>query len=191
MVRTRVGYAGGSKADPAYHSLGGHSEAIQIDYDPRRVSYEELLRVFWDSHDPRSQSWSRQYRNILFYHGQEQKELALKSKERLEEETGREVATDIVPLESFHQAEDYHQKHALQRYQELMEEFRAMYPDFGDFVDSTAAARVNGYLAGYGSCETLGEKIDRLGLSNAASRFVLESACGRSARPLECPIPAK
>jgi peptide-methionine (S)-S-oxide reductase len=186
-----VGYAGGRKGNPTYHSLGDHSEAIQIDYDPEKVSYEELLRVFWGGHDPGSQSWSRQYRNILFYHDPKQKELALKSRERLEAKTGRRVATDIVPYESFHQAEDYHQKHALQRYPDLMEEFRAMYPVFTDFVNSTAAARVNGYLAGYGSCQTLRQDIDMLGLSEAASHFVLEAACGRTARPLECPIPGR
>ncbi|MEJ2315296.1 MAG: peptide-methionine (S)-S-oxide reductase [Nitrospirota bacterium] len=79
-----MGYAGGRKGNPTYHSLGDHSEAIQIDYDPEKVSYEELLRVFWGGHDPGSQSWSRQYRNILFYHDPKQKELALKSRERLD-----------------------------------------------------------------------------------------------------------
>jgi peptide-methionine (S)-S-oxide reductase len=186
-----VGYAGGRKNDPAYYSLGDHSEAIQIDYDPEKVSYEELLRVFWDSHDPGSQSRSRQYRNILFYHGQEQKKLALKSRERLEAKTGYKVATDIVPFESFHQAEDYHQKHALQSYPDLMKEFRVMYPVFKDFVNSTAAAHVNGFLAGYGSCETLRGEIDGLGLSKVASGFVLETSCGETVRPLECPIPGK
>ncbi|MEJ2315295.1 MAG: hypothetical protein P8Y85_11250 [Nitrospirota bacterium] len=66
-----------------------------------------------------------------------------------------------------------------------------MYPVFTDFVNSTAAARVNGYLAGYGSCQTLRQDIDMLGLSEAASHFVLEAACGRTARPLECPIPGR
>lgn len=186
-----MGYAGGRKGNPAYLSLGDHSEAIQIDYDPEKVSYEELLRVFWDGHDPKSQPWSRQYRNILFFHNEEQKELALKSRQRLEAKTGQKVTTEIVAFESFHQAEDYHQKHTLQRYPNLIEEFRAIYPAFEDFVNSTAVARINGYMAGYGSCESLKREIGGFGLSEAAMDYILEATCGKTTAPLQCPIPEK
>ena len=80
VVRTRVGYAGGTTQNPSYRSIGDHSEAIQIDYDPTRVSYEELLNVFWASHSPTVQPWARQYMSMILYHNAKQKRLALKTK---------------------------------------------------------------------------------------------------------------
>lgn len=71
MIRTRVGYAGGSKENPTYYSLGDHSETIQIDYDPTQISYGQLLEVFWNSHNPTYEPWSRQYMSIIFYHSED------------------------------------------------------------------------------------------------------------------------
>ena len=86
MVRTRVGYAGGTKDNPTYHNLGSHSETIQIDYDPVQISYEELLRVFWDSHLPIFPPFSQQYKSAIFYHDENQQRLAEESKVRVEAE---------------------------------------------------------------------------------------------------------
>ena len=82
MVRTRVGYAGGTKKNPTYHDLGDHSETVQMDYDPTVISYTKLLDVFWDSHDPSLPSDSKQYMSIIFYHNDKQKELAIESIKR-------------------------------------------------------------------------------------------------------------
>ena len=68
MIRTRVGYAGGTTNNPTYRALGDHAETIQVDYDPTQISYEELLEAFWTSHSPTSRPWSRQYASIIFYH---------------------------------------------------------------------------------------------------------------------------
>ena len=68
MIRTRVGYAGGTKKNPAYHNLGDHTETIQIDYDPTKISFEKLLETFWDSHNPAQRSWSRQYMSVHVHH---------------------------------------------------------------------------------------------------------------------------
>ena len=176
MVRTRVGYAGGAKENPTYHNLDGHSETIQIDYDPNQISYEELLDVFWDSHNPTFQQWSRQYMSIIFYHDDEQKRLATESKERQESRPGRKIFTEIVPFSAFYLAEDYHQKYYLQQEPKLMKEFNAIYPDAEDFVDSTAVARVNGYVGGYGSSDTLTEQVASLGLSDNGKQRLLEIA---------------
>jgi peptide-methionine (S)-S-oxide reductase len=165
VVRTRVGYAGGTTENPAYYSLGDHTETIQIEYDPAVISYEELLNVFWTSHDPSRQPWSRQYMSILFYHDEEQERVAFEVRDRMAAEMGREILTEIVPFSGFYLAEDYHQKYRLQQDSVLEREFRTIYPDPEDFVDSTAAARVNGYLAGYGSLEMLRDELDSLGLS--------------------------
>jgi methionine-S-sulfoxide reductase len=173
VIRTRVGYAGGILENPTYHNLGDHSEAIQIDYDPNQISYKELLNVFWKSHTPTYEAWSRQYMPALFYHNEEQKQFALETKTREEARLNKKIYTPILPYTMFYQAEDYHQKYTLQNRKEFMREFKMMYPTFEDFVNSTAAARVNGYLAGDGSYERLQAEIESLGLSEAAKQKLL------------------
>jgi peptide-methionine (S)-S-oxide reductase len=154
-VRTRVGYAGGTKKNPTYHSLGDHTETIQIDFDPEKIPYERLLDIFWASHDPTSKSWSRQYKAVIFYHDEEQKNMAAATRDRLAAKLGTKIHTEILPYEGFYLAEPYHQKYRLRSARDMMAEFSAMYPLEDDFVNSTAAARVNGYLGGYGSPETV------------------------------------
>jgi methionine-S-sulfoxide reductase len=161
-----VGYAGGSKRNPTYHDLGSHSETIQIDYDPNQITYEELLDVFWNSHSPTSRSFSRQYASIIFAHDEEQRQLAMETKAREAEERGRTIHTEIADYTEFWRAEDYHQKYRLRHVKDLWEAFKRMYPDFDDLVDSTAAARVNGYVGGHGTREQLEDEIGRLGLSS-------------------------
>jgi len=155
VVRTRVGYAGGTLADPTYRNLGDHTETIQIDYDPTRVSYGQLMEVFWASHNPTTQRWSRQYMSIIFYHNSEQFTLATQGKQREEASLGRRVYTEIIPFSQFYLAEDYHQKYHLQQIAELMEELTTIYPNFADFRDSTAVARINGYVGGHVTLEEL------------------------------------
>lgn len=167
--------------------MGDHSETIQIDYDPTQISYQQLLDVFWSSHDPTYKSWSRQYMSIIFYHNEEQKRLAIETKESEEARLGREISTEIVPFSKFYLAEDYHQKYYLRQESALMEEFNAIYPDPKDFIDSTAAARVNGYVAGYGTLATLEEEPGILGLSQAGIERLLKIA-SRGLRPA-CPLP--
>lgn len=149
VVRTRVGYAGGAKADPTYRSLGDHTETIQIDWNPEKVSYEQLLEVFWGSHNPTYPPMSRQYMSAIFYADSAQKELAELSKQRIEAQLGKKVYTEILPLERFYLAEDHHQKYYLRNSPELVAELRAIYPNEADWIDSTAAARLNGYAGGY------------------------------------------
>jgi peptide-methionine (S)-S-oxide reductase len=165
-----VGYAGGTKKNPTYHNLGDHTETIEIDYDPNRISYEQLLEVFWRSHDPTQRSWSRQYMAAVFYHNEDQKRRALETRERVQARFHTAVATQIVPGTEFYPAEAYHQKYKLRQAPDLMDEFTRIYPNNADFVNSTAAARVNGYLYGYGSAEDVDAAADRLGLSPNATK---------------------
>ena len=187
MLRTRVGYAGGSKGNPTYYSLGDHSETIQIDYDPTRISYRQLLGVFWSSHSPIYEPGSRQYMSMVFYHSEEQKRLAIDMKESEEARLGRGIFTEIVPFSEFYLAEDYHQKYYLRQEPALMKDLSAVYPNNEDFVASTAVARVNGYAGGYGESATLEEELSTLGLSESGRNRLLEI----SARGLEkvCPLP--
>jgi peptide-methionine (S)-S-oxide reductase len=174
VIRTRVGYAGGTTVNPTYHALGDHAETIQIDYDPTQISYEELLEVFWTSHSPTTRPWSRQYASLIFYHNEEQQRLAVESKNRKGAETGDTVFTEIMPFSDFYLAEDYHQKYRLRQLPELMAEFEAIYPDSTDFVNSMAAAKVNGYAGSHGTLAALQAEIDGLGLSPAAQQRLLD-----------------
>lgn len=173
MVRTRVGYTGGTKKNPAYHSLGDHTEALQIDFDPARISYRELLDIFWKSHDPMSTGWSRQYKAAIFVQNDEQKRLALESKEREAELRNQPIHTEVIPITEFYNAEDYHQKYRLQNEPDIMAEFSSMFLSVKDFINSTSAARVNGYLGGYGTPEALQQELKILGLSEQGMKRLI------------------
>jgi peptide-methionine (S)-S-oxide reductase len=174
VVRTRVGYSGGTKENPTYHDLGDHSESIQIDFDPTQISFQNLLEVFWKAHDPTRRSWSRQYRAALFFHNEKQKRLALESRDREAARINGKIRTEILPATEFYLAEDYHQKYYLRQDFVLDNEFRKMFPSERDFVNSTAAARVNGYISGYGTITALKEELGQLGLSEAGRKRLLE-----------------
>jgi peptide-methionine (S)-S-oxide reductase len=179
VIRTRVGYAGGTTENPTYHNLGDHTETVQIEYDPSQISYQELLGVFWAGHNPAQPVWSQQYASIIFYHDEEQHRLAQAAKEQYEAQCGCRVYSEIVSFATFYLAEDYHQKYQLRQSPTFMDEFAAMYPDPDDFVNSTAAARVNGYLGGYGTLANLQAEIDDLGLSPEAQEALLEIVMNR------------
>jgi methionine-S-sulfoxide reductase len=168
-----VGYAGGTKESPTYHSLGDHTETIQIDYDPSQISYNDLLNIFWRNHNPSSRAWSRQYMAAVFYHNDEQKKLAEESRRREASKRDKRIQTQILPFTAFYRAEDYHQKYRLRRERNLLQEFERIYPADGDLVDSTAAARVNGYLGGHGTAGDLKTDLNRLGLSAEGGRYLL------------------
>ncbi|MGB3364622.1 MAG: peptide-methionine (S)-S-oxide reductase MsrA, partial [Thermodesulfobacteriota bacterium] len=146
VIRTRVGYAGGTTPDPTYHNIGDHIETIQVDYDPKKISYEEMVNIFWDNHKPTRMVWKRQYASALFFHDEHQEKVARETRDRIESNLGEKVNTELIPFTKFYMAEMYHQKYHLQGYEELMNEYRAMYPSLGDIVNSTSAARVNGYI---------------------------------------------
>lgn len=165
MIRTRVGYAGGQMASPNYNNIGDHTETVQVDYDPELITYDQLLDVFWKSHRPTMRSMSPQYMKAVFYHNDEHRELAMASKTALGQKIGSAVKTAVVPIRSFTMAEDYHQKFTLKRHNNLKNEMSHIYPRQQDFVDSTAVARLNGYVGGHGTRAQLSMEIERLGLS--------------------------
>ena len=103
--------------------------------------------------------------SAIFFAGEEQKKAILASKAKVEEKLGRTVKTAILPLTTFWLAEDYHQKYELRCTAELIKEFKAIFPNEKDFLNSTAAARVNAYIAGKGTVAQLQKEIDLLGLS--------------------------
>jgi len=182
VVRTRVGYAGGTTRNPTYHNLGDHSESVEVVYDPSRISYEKLLEIFWASHDPASHPWSRQYMVAIFYHDEGQKLLAERTRDREARRIGRAVHTGILPASVFTAAEEYHQKFQLRRHPELMKGLLAAYPDPKDLVSSTAAARLNGYLGGHGTFAGLTAEIDGFRLAPEGRKSLLAIVRGNDSR---------
>jgi peptide-methionine (S)-S-oxide reductase len=187
VVSTHVGYAGGMKKNPSYYSLRDHTETIRINYDPKEVSYEQLLNVFWMSHDPAAQSSSRQYKSIIFYENEEQKSLALATKARLEEQLKRKILTEIVPAGEFYPAEGYHQKYMLRGSKELMHILKEIYPADADLVASTAAARLNGYLSFMEKPGDIEKELREAGLPAAAITKILNVLKGQRVSG-SCPV---
>ena len=120
VISTTSGYTGGPEKNPTYKQVSsgqtGHAEALQIVYDPRKISYEKLLEVFWHNIDPTTPDrqfcdYGKQYRSAIFYHDEEQKRLAFESKSKVEKtKTFKEpIVTEIQPLTKFYVAEEYHQ----------------------------------------------------------------------------------
>jgi peptide-methionine (S)-S-oxide reductase len=112
------GYAGGTKENPTYKEVcrgdTGHAEVIQIEYDPKVISYEKLLEAFWEAHDPTTRNRQgndsgKQYRSIILYGSEAQRAAAEKSKADAQKALGKPIVTEIVPLKQFYKAEGYHQ----------------------------------------------------------------------------------
>jgi peptide-methionine (S)-S-oxide reductase len=114
--------------------------------------------------------------SIVFYHNEEQRRLAIESKESEESKSGLRIATEILPFSGFYLAEDYHQKYYLRQESILIKELSTIYPDISDFIDSTAVARLNGYVGGYGTPENLENELNSLGLSETGKMKLLAIA---------------
>jgi peptide-methionine (S)-S-oxide reductase len=126
VLSTTVGYSGGTFKNPTYADLcsgrTGHAEVVQVVYDPKKVSYEKLLNVFWDCHDPTAPNRQGpdvgyQYRSVIFFYTPEQGTAATASKERLQHsgKFKRKIVTQILPAGEFYKAEDYHQQYLEKR----------------------------------------------------------------------------
>lgn len=123
---TVVGYTGGTTENPSYEKVCSgkthHAEAVQIEFNPKQISYEELLKVFWEIHNPTTMNrqgldFGEQYRSAIFYNSPEQKKLAEKFKEGLKKtkKFKNKIVTKIVPAPAFFKAEEYHQKYLLKK----------------------------------------------------------------------------
>jgi len=121
---TQVGYSDGLTKNPTYEDVctdtTGHAEAVEVDYDPQEVSYEELLKIFWNNHNPttlnrQGPDVGKQYRSAVFFHTSEQKKAAIEMKEKLNpiarEKFQSDIVTEIKPASDFYRAEEYHQQY--------------------------------------------------------------------------------
>lgn len=124
VISTQVGYMGGHMDNPTYEDVctdeSGHAEVVEVTFDPKKVSYEKLLETFWNKHDPtqvdrQGPDVGTQYRSVIFYHGEKQKDPAVKSKESFGKSKSKPIVTQILPASTFFRAEDYHQQYLEKR----------------------------------------------------------------------------
>jgi peptide-methionine (S)-S-oxide reductase len=124
VVSTAVGYSGGHFPNPTYKDVcsgkTGHAEVVQVEYEPAQVSYDDLLKVFWDNHDPttlnrQGPDVGAQYRSAIFFHTPEQESAAKASKEKMQAGYKKKIVTEITPASEFYRAEDYHQQYLEKR----------------------------------------------------------------------------
>jgi len=173
VVKTKVGYTGGTLKNPSYHNMGDNTESIFIQWDPSKTTYEKLLKIFWSIHSPTHKS-SVQYKSAIWFHNKEQQELALKT---LEEEGNRRKAkiyTVIEPAGLFTDAEDYHQKWELRKHDDILKCLNLKTNE--QLIQSSIAARLNGYVSGNGDLNQLMKEIDSFGLPSSIRDFVIDIA---------------
>jgi peptide-methionine (S)-S-oxide reductase len=124
VVETAVGYEGGAMANPTYRDVcsdgTGHAEVVELDFDPAKESFEDLVRLFFQLHDPtqlnrQGPDHGTQYRSVVFYHSPEQKEAAERVKQEMQKLIRGTIVTSIEPAQKFYRAEDYHQKYLEKR----------------------------------------------------------------------------
>jgi peptide-methionine (S)-S-oxide reductase len=124
VTQTRVGYSGGTLEKPTYEDVcshtTGHAEVVEVTYDPERVTYEQLLDVFWGKHDPTQlnrQGWDigDQYRSVIFFHDEDQREAATRAKAGEQASWSAPIVTQIEQVQTFYEAEDYHQQYLEKR----------------------------------------------------------------------------
>lgn len=126
VAATAVGYSGGQMKNPTYQDVctdqTGHAEVVEVTFDPAQISYAQLLKIFWENHDPtqfnhQGPDYGKQYRSAIFFHSPEQEAAARASKEALEKsgKYSRKIVTEITPASEFWRAEEYHQQYLEKR----------------------------------------------------------------------------
>ena len=124
VLSTAVGYSGGHLDNPTYKDVcsgrTGHAEVVEVEYDPSQVSYDDLLKVFWENHDPTTMNRQgpdvgAQYRSAIFFHSPEQEAAARASKEKAQSGFKNKIVTEITPVSEFYRAEEYHQQYLEKR----------------------------------------------------------------------------
>jgi len=160
VLRTRVGFAGGTTKQPVYRNMGDHTETIEITYQPEIIAYDDLLTVFWENHYPnRDEYKGRQYISLIRYFSEEQRETAERVKQLMELRLGEPIETEIAPFDTFIEADEGHQKYYLKRYPKAMAQLKSLYPDTWLMTNSTFAARLNGLVKSFGTREDVGIEI--------------------------------
>lgn len=149
VIRTKVGYSGGTSDNPVYRKLGDHTEVIEVHYDPTVITFDNLLDLFWNNHEyGLSAKIKRQYMSLILYHDEQQKKIAEESFQVESRKRNEKITTEIRPAGPFYPAESYHQKYRLQGHKWLCQQI-GLNPEL--LLTSTTASKFNGYLVGVGS----------------------------------------
>jgi len=175
VIKTKVGYTGGTKEFPTYKSLGDHTETMQVEYDPQQTDYTELLHLFWHNHDPTARN-SPQYMSAIFYHDDEQKRLAEETMSEHQAKVARPITTKILSAETFYNAEDYHQKYLLRRNSRIFNSLNLTDPQV---ITSHVAARLNGYVNGHGRMADLLNEIGSWKLNEKQEELVRDAVANQ------------
>ncbi|XP_074028614.1 methionine sulfoxide reductase A [Leptinotarsa decemlineata] len=184
VLRTRVGYSGGKTLDPVYRNLGDHTEVIEIDFDPKIISYDDLLQLFWNNHEyGLTTAVKRQYMSLILYHCEEQKIAAEVSLKKEQKQRNEPLRTEIARAGHFYPAEDYHQKYRLQKFKWICDELE-LTPEL--LQTSHVAARLNGYVAGVGTEEDFEDDVVKLGLPEKVADFVRDQLKDNAGGNLYC-----
>jgi len=169
VIQTSVGYAGGKKKHPTYQNLGDHTEVVQIQYDPCRITFKQLLSLFWKNHNP-SIFYQKQYWSIIFYITEEQKLVAQDFLQLYEKESLATVYTQIIPLEEYYHAESYHQKYTLQTHPWLIVAVNVR--SAKELIQSQVCTKFNGFLSSYGTHDELLELARNFGLNDRMVEYI-------------------
>ncbi|XP_075160843.1 methionine sulfoxide reductase A isoform X2 [Haematobia irritans] len=166
IIRTTVGYAGGVKDGPT----GDHTEVLEIDFDPEVISFQELLKLFWNNHEyGLTTPIKRQYMSLILYHDDDQKKIAEESKKEEQIKRAPEtITTEIRAKSTFYPAEDYHQKYRLQGHRDLCETLNL---NSKLLQTSYVATKLNGYLSGIGGLEQFKAEVDSMGLTPTQKEY--------------------
>ncbi len=168
IIRTRVGYAGGTTQTPTYKQMGDHTECLQIDFDPNQITFEDIVRHFWSSHNSNRGNYKgRQYLSLFLYHDIYQKEDLEKIKQEIQGTNSQSIGTEIAPLVHFTLAEEKHQKYYLKRYSSATQKLREHFATEEAFTNATLVARLNSFVKGYGTLSSLRQEIEQWGREDA------------------------
>ncbi|GGA10325.1 methionine-S-sulfoxide reductase [Paenibacillus marchantiophytorum] len=155
VLRTRVGYAGGTSASPTYRNLGDHTETVEIDFDPQKIKLDEIVDVFWQHHNPLNinEYKGRQYLSLALFRDENQLNIILDAMKRREEQGLGRPETAVNPFRTFDLAEERHQKYYLKRFPDAISKASTLYPTEESLLNSTLAARLNGLAKGFTNLE--------------------------------------
>ena len=154
---------------PTYQNLGDHTEVVQILYDPCRITFKQLLSLFWKNHNP-SIFYQKQYWSIIFYITEEQKLVAQDFLQLYEKESLATVYTQIIPLEEYYHAESYHQKYTLQTHPWLIVAVNVR--SAKELIQSQLCTKFNGFLSSYGTHDELLEIARNFGLNDRMVEYI-------------------
>ncbi|XP_055305557.1 peptide methionine sulfoxide reductase-like [Sitodiplosis mosellana] len=185
VLRTKVGYSGGTSPTAKYREIGDHVECVSVDYDPKKISYKQLLDLFWNNHEyGLTKRVKRQYSSLILYHTDAQKQAAMESiQEERVKRAPEIIITEIAEAGPFHPAEDYHQKFRLQAHKEFV---KSLQLNSELLLKSFVAAKLNGYLVGVGGLKQFEKESSELGLSPTQLEYVRKYVIKNAGAGLSC-----